>query len=190
MQWRITREALIAELKNAEAILSTVIWRFAMGAQDPREGVKELKWCVREGREGSVLIDEPSPEMLQIAARTDEELIERFRHYTPSRHPGLALSLPAVDAVLSNPPLTLSGEQFLRLNAVKWQSQLLAAGVADIREWLRLTFTIEDEENHALVEENYSKARTSYSSQAKYALDAVRQALKVLGRKNPPGNFG
>jgi hypothetical protein len=126
-------------------------------------------------------IDEPGPEMLELVSKSDAELTAIFRSLTPTRHPGFALSLPTVDAVLANPVLGLSREQFLKLTAAKWQSQLLAVIAADMREWLRLTFTIEDEDNHATAVENLDNAKKWFGKRARYMLDATREAVTVLG---------
>ncbi len=182
MQRRATADALIAELKSAEAILSAVVTRFAFGTDDPSEGIKELRWYATEGHNVSVQIDEPSPEMLELLPKSDAELTAIFRSLNPTRHPGFALSLPTVDAILANPALGLSREQFLKLTAAKWQSQLLAVIAADMREWVRLTFTVEDEDNHAIAVENLDNARKWFGKRAKYMLDAIREAVMAFAK--------
>ena len=183
MQRRSTQDVLIAELKNVEEILSAVITRFAFGTEDPSEGIKELRWYAKETRHAQ--IDEPSLKLLGLLSRTDAELTEIFRRLKPTRHPGLVLSLPTVDAVLANPSLGLPREQFLALTGVKWQSQLLAFLVAEMREWQRFTFTIQDADNHAIAVENLENANKWYGKRAKYTLDAVREALRAIESRQP-----
>lgn len=89
--------------------------------------------------------------------------------------------LPVLDSVLANPDSGLSPEQWQWVGHVKWQAYLLEVVAADMREWLRLTFTVTDPQNHRIVEGNYLNARMWYAKRAKYMLDAVRDALRALG---------
>jgi len=175
------RRALIAELQQVEAILSSIVWKFAMGAADPIDGVGELRWFLAHARERGAAVEDPPEQLVALAARSDDELIRAFRGYRPTRELGLTMLLPIVDSVLANPDGGLTPTEWQRMGQIRWQSHLLEFVTADMREWLRFSFTVTDPTNHGIVEANYQNARMWYAKRAKHMLDVVRDGLRTLG---------
>jgi len=49
-----------------------------------------------------------------------------------------------------------------------------------MNHWLRMTFEIDDPDNHALAVSNREKAQASYTLRVEVMMDAVREALRRL----------
>ncbi len=182
MRRRAARSALVAELLRVEVILSTVVYLFSLGSEDPTNGVREFRWSITHSQARSPFVEEPPKELMALAAKSDEELAKAFRTYRPWRQPALAVPLPVLDSALANPldsGLTL--EQWQRLEHVKWESYLLEVAATDVRQWLHFTFTVIDPHNHDVVEENHRGSRMAYAKRANYMLGPVRGALQALG---------
>jgi len=181
MRTRAARSALVAELQRVEVILSTSVYLFSLGSEDPTDGVREFRWSIMHGRARSAFVEEPPKELMALSAKSDEEIAKAFRTFRPWRQPGLTVPLPVLDSVLANPDSGLTLEQWQRLEHVKWESHLLEVAATDVREWLHFTFTVTDPDNHRVVEENHLGARMAYAKRANYMLRPVRGALKALG---------
>lgn len=177
------RRVLQVELQTLEAGLSAAVFRCSVGTEHVARAVRELRHFYSEGRVRLLPIDPPTlpRDFLQ---RTDQELEEIVRHWRPMESavaPGLATVV--LDATLASQDSDLSQEQLQALMKVTWHAQLLRHDAEWMNHWLRMTFEIEDPDNHAAVGANHSQARQNYRGRAEVMLDAVREALRKLDSK-------
>lgn len=174
------RRALQSELEAVEAALSAIVFRLSVGTDNVLRGVQEMRRFYSQGRERILMVDVPAlgADFLQ---RPDEELAQILRQWRPAESTvGVRVPTPVVDDAFASAESYLSQEQLQALAAVRWHAQLLAHDAEWMNHWLRMTFEIDDEENHRLVVDNRNKAQASYRQRAEIMLDAVREALRRL----------
>ena len=70
--------------------------------------------------------------------------------------------------------------QIQALGMVRWQAQLLEQDAESMREFLRLSLTVENETNHKIVLANHDKYIVSYGKRAQSLLRSIRVAQKSI----------
>jgi hypothetical protein len=93
----------------------------------------------------------------------------------------LELPLSVVNAVIGAPiSAKLKPNEISSLIQVKWQAYMLANEARLVNEFIRLTFTVSDDDNHRTIVANHQAGIRMYGRRAAYLLDQVRAALKEL----------
>lgn len=186
---RALREALIAELRHAEVLLSSIVGKYAHVANTPEEvasTARELRWFVEAGQRSADEVglggDRVPPENLkQIMAYTDDQIVAAFARPPAAREAvGTKLMLPIVDAALAGRTAGFSANEIQGISTVRWQLHLLEQDAEWTAEFLRLTYTVADEENHALIVANHENRLRSYARRATLVLGCVRTAISAL----------
>ncbi len=176
---RALRVAVLEELKRVEMVLSQKVCEFAFGADDPTNGMKELRWLIDHSRGKSLYAEILPREIVDSVARSDEELANEFRAIK-RRAPTSSLPVPVIGAVLGDLNSALTRKQWEWLGGVKWEADMLEMAAMEVQTWLRFTFTVLDPEKYQTVEKNYEGYRTEYAMRANHMLGAVRNALKTF----------
>ncbi len=194
---RELRHALVAELQHAELLLSTIVAKYAFTAKTPQEikaCADEIRWFrqVGESRATQIGISSPvgtSTTLAKFDALTDEKLVAMMVSITPQEKLGRRLILPVIDAVLAGRTAGFTGNQIQSLSTVRWQAYLLEQDADWMDEFLRLTFSVEDEENHATVVTNLDNRAHAYAFRAGVLQQCIRVSLKAFGSENSDPNW-
>lgn len=178
-----TRQSLLGELKWLESHLSIIVIKCAIQSDIVPDGVKEMRWFLKEGFARNTLEELP-PGTLENRDKTlalpDEEVAKLLRFF---KHESQAIEMPVTitNSILASPTTAkLSAEEIKKLIDVRWQVAMLTAEARNMNENLRLTFTVSDEENHKIVKINHAKCLHMYGRRANYLLRYVRAALGEL----------
>jgi hypothetical protein len=183
------REALIAELRHAEVLLSSIVGKYAHLANTPEEvasTAKELRWFVeadrQRGEEVGLGGNEVPPEFPErIMAYSDDQIVAAFARPQGRRETvGTKLILPIVEAALAGRTAGFSSDEIQTISTVRWQLHLLEQDADWTAEFFRLTFTVADEENHALIRANHENRVRSYARRAGVVLRCVRTTIVAL----------
>ena len=175
------RAALIAELEHAEVLLASIVGRYAYLATSPAEiqqVASEIRWFLAVGRlrAQAIGLSEVSEPPAGFASLSDEQLVAGFTHLTQSDRMGPKLILPVIDSALAGHTSGFTSVEIQALSSVRWQAFLLAEA-----EFLRLTFTVTDAENHDIVTNNFAMRTRGYARRVHVMVGCVRTALKLLG---------
>ena len=183
---RELRQALIVELEHVEVLVSSIVGKYAHRAQKPAEVAlvaNEIRWFVNVGRERmadvGVLSDLP-PTPADFAHLDDATLVAVFAQVAAQETVGNKIILPVVEAALGGRTSGFNARQIQALSTIRWQAYLLDQDAEWMGEFLRLTFTVTDEGNHALVVANHEQRTDSYARRARTLLRSIRAGLALM----------
>lgn len=188
---RELRRALVAELKNVEVLLSTIVGKYAYLATTPEDvsrTASTIRWFLKTGRQrasdtGVSVADLPISALTNFENLTDDQIVQAFALVGKRETVGTKLILPVVDAVFAGRIPGFKHQEIQKLSTVKWQAHLLEQDADWTREFLRITFTVTDPRNHEIAEENHDRRLRSYAARAWTLLGCVRSALTELERR-------
>jgi hypothetical protein len=181
--------ALVAELGQAELVLSAIVFNLSIGTDHVADAVQELRWILQLGTERILragvldLTTEEIEAMRHLQGQSDQGTAEILRTLSPGQRarPLVELRVPVLDSVLANPPAGFGRIEEQALRDLRWQVHVLADETRAAEEWLRLTcMTMERSENHARVVANLDGIREAYRRHAIVAVRMNRDALGVL----------
>ena len=188
------RRALVAELGQAELVLSVMIFNLSIGTDNVADAVQELRWFLQLGTERILragvldLRPEELEAMRHLQGQSDPGAEEILRTLSPAQRarPLVELRVPVLDFVLANPPVGFGHIEEQTLRDARWHLQLLADEARTAAEWLRLTcMTAEHSDNHARVVANLDGAREAYRRCAIGAVRMIRVAVSMLRAPQP-----
>jgi hypothetical protein len=183
------RRALVAELGQAELILSAIVFNLSIGTDHVADAVQELRWILQLGTERILragvldLTTEEIEAMRHLQGQSDQGTAEILRTLSPGQRarPLVELRVPVLDSVLANPPAGFGHIEDQALRDLRWQVHVLADEARAAEEWLRLTcMTTDRSDNHARVVANLDGIREAYRRHAIVAVRMNRDALGVL----------
>jgi len=180
------RQALVAELRHTELLLSSIVSKFAYLAttgDEIQRVASEIRWFAREAPSRAQVFglrEVPSMPDAMIAL-PDGELVRGFVLLSRKENIGSTVILPVVDAALAGHTSGFTAPQIEALSSLRWQGHLLEQDAEWMAEFFRMTYTVEDAENHALVVDNRMQKVRSYAKRADVMLGCVRTALDALG---------
>lgn len=182
------RNALLAELRHTEVLLSTIVGKYCFTANNPTDiaiFAAEIRWFVNVGKQralrvGLALQEPPEGTVGQFNDLSDETLVALFGKGRQETI-GASLILPVIDSVLAGRTSGFSDLEIEALSTVRWQAHLLEQDAEWTKEFLRLSFTVTDPTNHDIVSKNHGARVYSYSRRAITLLKCVRSALTTLG---------
>jgi hypothetical protein len=188
------RRALVAELGQAELVLSAIVFNLSVGTDNVADAVQELRWFLQLGTErilraGVLDLTMEELEVLRhLQGQSDQGAAEILRTLSPGQRarPLVELRVPVLDSVLANPPAGFGHIEEQALRDVRWQVHLLADEARAAEEWLRITcMTADQSDNHARVVVNLDGTREAYRRRAIVAVRMIRVALSVLKAGQP-----
>jgi len=183
------RRALVAELGQAELVLSAIVFNLSIGTDHVADAVQELRWILQLGTERILragvldLTTEEIEALRHLQGRSDQDTAEILRTFLPGQRarPLVELPVPVLDSVLANPPAGFGRIEEQALRDLRWQIHVLADEARAAEEWLRLTcMTTDRSDNHARVVANLDGIREAYRRHAIVAVRMNRDALGVL----------
>jgi hypothetical protein len=183
------RRALVAELGQAELVLSAIVFNLSIGTDHVADGVQELRWILQLGTERILragvldLTTEEIEALRHLQGKSDQGTAEVLRILSPGprARPLVVVRVPVLDYVLANPPAGFGHIEDQSLRDVRWQMHVLADEARAAEEWLRLTcMTADGSDNHARVVANLDGIREAYRRHAIVAVRMIRVALSGL----------
>ncbi len=188
------RRALVAELGQAELVLSAIVFNLSVGTDNVADAVQELRWFLQLGTERILragvldLTMEELEALRHLQGQSDQGAAEILRTLSPGQRarPLVELRVPVLDSVLANPPVGFGHIEEQALRDARWHVQLLADEARNATEWLRLTcMTADHSDSHARVVTNLDRTREAYRRLAIVAVQMVRVALSMLKAGQP-----
>jgi hypothetical protein len=185
----VARRTLVAELGQAELVLSAIVFNLSIGTDHVADAVQELRWILQLGTERILragildLTTEEIEALRHLQGQSDQGTAEILRTLSPRQRarPLVELRVPVLDSVLANPPAGLGRIEEQALRDLRWQAHVLADEARAAEEWLRLTcMTTDRSDNHARVVANLDGIREAYRRHAIVAVRMTRDALGVL----------
>jgi hypothetical protein len=181
------RVALVAELRHAEILLSSIVGKYSYTATTPHDVAAfaaEVRWFAKEGKaramqHGLALTEHTPEQMTAFKDASDAQIIQVLKAVGAKETSGTTLILPIVDAVLSGRTPGFSDKEIQALSTVRWQVHLLAEDAAWTKEFVRLSFTVTGP-NHGIVSDNHDRRVQSYGRRAITLIACVRSALKTM----------
>lgn len=181
---RELRGALVADLENAEALTSSIVFKYAwicQSKEDVAAVAREIRWFLDAGRERmqdvGIVADRP-PISSEFKSLSDDQLVAVFS--STKETVGTKIIIPVLERALAGQTLGFHGNQIQVLSMVRWQMYLLEQDAESMKEMFRLTFTVTDESNHKIVLENHNQRSMAYAYRAQTLLRAIRTALKLM----------
>jgi len=183
------RRALVAELGQAELVLSAIVFNLSIGTDHVADAVQELRWILQLGTERILragvldLTTEEIEALRHLQGQSDQDTAEILRTLSPGQRarPLVELPVPVLDSVLANPPAEFGRIEEHALRDLRWQLHVLADEARAAEEWLRLTcMTTDRSDHHARVVANLDGLREAYRRHAIIAVRMNRDALGVL----------
>ncbi len=157
-----TRRALMAELEAIEVILSQLVFVLSVGTDHALRAAQEMRRFSAENLEDVLLLGHQQEAGRRLLERTDQELAQILQQWQPMKNPiGTKVEIPVVNGALTSSEFYPSREQLQALIAVRWHTSLLAHQAEWMNHWLRMTFEVDDPENHELVVTNHGQALTA-----------------------------
>lgn len=192
MAQAVTHRALIAELRHAELVLSSVIVNLSIGTDTVADAVRELKVLLEIGTErilGTGVLDltaEQIEALRHLQGVSDHGAAEILRTLSPAQRPRpLKVQVPVLDVLLANPTSGLGDVELQALSAIRWQMHLLADEACLADELLPLASTSADTGGQDRAAATLDGTRESYRRRAIVAVRMIRDALSAL--KPGPG---
>ena len=181
---REQRRALLAELENAEVLVSVIVGKYARlckSEEDVASVASEIRWYQDVGRKRfadlGILSDLP-PIPPEFRSLSDNQIISLFSSITETI--GNKIIMPVVERALAGQTLGFGATQIQALSMLRWQTYLLEQEAESMHEMLRLTFTVTDAQNHIIVVANHHKRTESYARRARTLLRAIRATLELM----------
>ena len=188
----VTRRAVVAELRQAELVLSSIIVNLSIGTDTVADAVQELKVLLEIGTQRMLRIGvldltaEQFEALRHLQGVSDQGAAEILRTLWPAqRARPLKVQAPVLDAVLANPTHGFGDVELQALGAIRWQVHLLADEARLADEWPPLASTEADTGGHGRAGATLDGTRESYRRRAIVAVRMIRDALDVL--KAGPG---
>jgi hypothetical protein len=192
MAQAVTRRAVVAELRHAELVLSSIIVNLSIGTDTVADAVRELKVLLEVGTERILstgvldLTAEQLEALRHLQGVSDQGAAEILRTLWPAqRARPLKVQVPVLDVLLANPIHGFGDVELQALSAIRWQMHLLADEARLADEWLPLASTEADTGSHGRAVATLEGTRASYRRRAIVAVRMIRDALGVL--KAGPG---
>jgi len=117
------RRALVAELEQAELILSAMVFNLSIGTDHVADAVQELRWFLQLGTERILragVLDLTTGEieaMRHLQGQSDQGAAEVLRTLSPGQRARPELRVPVLDSLLANPPV---GFGHIEAQALRW----------------------------------------------------------------------
>ena len=183
----VTRRAVVAELRHAELVLSSIIVNLSIGTDTVADALRELKVLLEIGTERMLRIGvldltaEQLEALRHLQGVSDQGAAEILRTLWPAqRARPLKVQAPVLDTVLANPTHGFGDVELQALGAIRWQVHLLADEARLADEWLPLASTPADTEGHCRALATLDSTRESYRRRAIVAVQMIRDALSLL----------
>src|SRR5260370_3329022 len=180
------RRALVAELGQAELVLSVIVFNRAIGTDRVADAVQELRWILQLGTERILragvldLTTEELEAMRHLQGQSDQGTAEILRTLSPGQRarPLVELPVPVLDSVLANPPAGFGRIEEQALRDLRWQVHSLASDARAAGAWLPPPFiTMDRSGDHPRAVSNLDGIRESYRRHAIVAVRMTRVAL-------------
>jgi hypothetical protein len=128
------RRALVAELGQAELVLSAIVFNLSIGTDHVADAVQELRWILQLGTERILragvldLTTEEIEALRHLQVQSDQGTAEILRTLSPGQRarPLVELRVPVLDSVLANPPDGFGHIEDQALRDLRWQVHVLA----------------------------------------------------------------
>jgi len=183
---RELRQALRVELETAEALVSTIVAkyaRFCANESDVAFVAREIRWFVHVGTarlQNLGIFSGLPPTPAKFEAISDKQLVMHYSNINETI--GIKILLPVLEQTLSGQTSGFSAAQIQSLSMVHWQAYLLGEESNNVREMFLMSFTVGvDDPRHETVLENHSQRSKAYSQRAQTLLGVIRAALQVIG---------
>ncbi len=148
----------------------------------PDQAVTEMRWLVGQ-KEYIDMLGGALPGLLE---KGDQEIAAVLKIFQPKAAKDVPeLPVPILSAVLSAQGFGFNSEEIQILCEVNRYIHGLGHHARSMGENTRLTFTVTDATNHAIVQENYQRNLRSCRLCAHDALSHVRKAIKTV-TPSPP----
>ncbi len=188
-----TRRAVVAELRHAEMVLSSVIVNLSIGTDAVADAVRELKILLEVGTErilGTGVLDltaEQLEALRHLQGVPEQGAAEILRTLLPAQcaRP-IRVEAPVLDVLLANPAHGFGDVELQALSAIRWQVHLLADEARLADAWLPVAATTDSGRDGRAVA-TLDGTRESYRRRAIVAVRMVRDALGAL--KAGPGQW-
>lgn len=177
------RRALKAELDRAEFVLSVDVLKTSAQARDNSPAVKEFKWIMENYPDFDLTEAQPLREWTRMTSGALADAVRNTK--LPGARTTTELKFPVLETALSSTAsMGLSSGEMIALTAFNWQIQLLNSQHGLIMQFMPMTFTVEDPNNHKTVMDNLKGCQEDYRVRLTYALEALREALEGLRRQS------
>ncbi len=176
--------ALVAELENAEVLVSSFVGKYARlckGEEDVAYVASEIRWFIDVGRQRFKdlgILSDHVPVPPEFRSLSDNQLISL--HSSIQETIGNKLIMPVVEQALAGQTLGFRASQIQALSMVRWQTYLLEQDAESMKEMFRLTFTVTDEQVLENVVANHDNRTESYARRARTLLRAIRATLQLI----------
>jgi len=176
------RRSFVAEMKSVERVLSATVFSLSMAIGKPDRAVIEMRWLVGQ-KEALDMLGEAPPDLLEKSDQEIATVLKMLQPKTPKDVP--EIPVPILSSVLSAQGFGFTSEEIQILCEANRYIHGLGHHARSMRENIRLTFTVTDETNHEIVQENYLKSVHSCHLCAVEGLSHVRKAIKTV-TPSPP----
>lgn len=140
----------------------------------------EIRWFLKHGRDqlASAGVFSDLPEISDTFEKVgDQQLVALYSQIHETL--GVKLIFPTVESVLAGSMSGLSAQQIAALGMVQWHAHLLSQDADMMTEFLRMTFTVMDD-NHPRIVENHEMRCAAYALRSEVLLRVIRRALELL----------
>jgi hypothetical protein len=183
----VTRRAVVAELRHAELVLSSIIVSLSIGTDTVADALRELKVLLEIGTEHMLRIGvldltaEQLDALRHLQGVSDQGAAEILRALWPAqRARPLKVQVPVLDGLLANPSHGFGDVELQALTAIRWQVHLLADEARLADEWLPLASTTANTDTHGRAVVTLDGTRESYRRRTIVAVRMIRDALSLL----------
>src|SRR5258707_2142276 len=130
----VVRRALLAELGQAELVLSAIVFNLSIGTDHVADAVQELRWILQLGTERILragvldLTTEEIEALRHLQVQSDQGTAEILRTLSPGQPARslVELRVPVLDSVLANLPDGFGHIEDQALRDLRWQVHVLA----------------------------------------------------------------
>ncbi len=176
------RRSFVAEMKTVERVLSATVFNLSIALGETDYAVAEMRWLAGQ-KEYIDVLGGALPGLLE---KSDQEIAAVLKILQPKAAKDVPeLPVPILSAVLSAQGFGFTSEEIQILCEANRYIHGLGHHARSMGENLRLTFTVTDTTNHAIVQENFQRNLRSCRLCALDALGHVRKAIKTV-TPSPP----
>jgi hypothetical protein len=147
-----------------------------------KQVASEIRWFLAVGRPRAQTIGlgELSEPPAGFDSLSGEQLIGGLAQLALNDRVGSKVILPVIDSALAGHTSGFTSVEIQALSSVRWQAFILEQDADWMAEFLRLTFTVTDEENHLIVTSNFDMRTRGYANRVRTMVGCVRTALDLL----------